>query len=294
MPKKPSAQSAGQSAGRLARSLRCLFRIWKNQARNRDEILEVLRLAETQSVINTDALNMLEGVLQVSDMRVGDIMVPRGSMTVIHRDDGVEQIRHAVLQSGHSRFPVIDTSKDDVEGIMFAKDVLRLTSDEDTGKAMRQYYRQPIFVPESKRLDVLLKEFRIKRHHLAIVVDEYGGVSGLVTIEDVLEQIVGEIDDEHDIDDEEMDIRKFGSERYTAKGRTSIEDFNEYFGKYSPPSLLDDNKFDTLGGLVTHEFGRVPRRGEKITVSDFQFEILRSDRRRIHLLRVRLPTLESE
>lgn len=277
------------SNSRILRSLRCLSRIWSNRARSSEEIVDVLRVAETRSVINTDTLNMLEGVLQVSAMRVGDIMVPRGDMTVIHRDDDIDQIRNAVLQSGHSRFPVIDTSKDDVEGILLAKDVLRLIAEADPQKAMRQFYRAPLFVPESKRLDVLLQEFRIKRNHLAIVVDEYGGVSGLVTIEDILEQIVGEIDDEHDIDDDEQDIRKFGNERYTAKGRTGIEEFNEYFS-----ADLSAEKFDTIGGLVTHAFGRVPRRGEQIKVDGFQFEVLRSDRRRIHLLRIRPPVTPAQ
>jgi len=227
---------------------------------------------------------MLEGVLAVADMQVRDIMVPRSQMVFVERDEPPEKLVESVVESGHSRFPVIGEDRDQILGILLAKDLLRLQTAGEEPFEIREYMRPVVFVPESKRLNVLLKEFRLSHNHIAMVVDEYGGVSGLVTIEDVIEQIVGEIDDEHDVEDDQT-IRCESEREFTVRALTPIAAFNEYFG-----TAFSDEEYDTIGGLLMQEFGRLPRRGETIQVGELEFRILRADRRRIDLLRVITPT----
>ena len=258
----------------------------RDEPRDRAALVRTLRDAERRDVLGPDALAMIEGALSVRDMQVRDIMVPRVQMVVIEADREPEEFVGAVVESGHSRFPVIGDNRDAVEGILFAKDLLtyfaRNGGRDGGGRfGLEDAMRPAVYVPESKRLDVLLREFRANRNHMAIVVDEYGGVSGLVTIEDVLEQIVGEIDDEHDTGDEGL-IGAHPDGEFTVKAHTPIEDFNEYFG-----STFDEEEVDTIGGLVVRAFARLPSRLEQITLEGFRFTVLRADKRRVHLLRVR-------
>ncbi len=251
------------------------------EPRDRDQLLEVLREAQQRGILDADALAMIEGVLAVSEMQVRDIMIPRAQMVTVERDTPPEEFLPTVLQSGHSRFPVLGDSRDEVVGILLAKDLLAyFASEERDPNFVRDHLRPAVFIPESKRLNVLLKEFRANRNHMAIVVDEYGGVAGLVTIEDVLEQIVGEIEDEYDIE-EGATIARVGENVYTVKALTDIEDFNEYFG-----AQLSDEEFDTIGGLVVNRLGHLPKRGEEVTIDRFHFKVLRADNRRVHLLQV--------
>jgi magnesium and cobalt transporter len=255
------------------------------EPQDRQQLLEVLREARTRGLLDADALPMLEGVLEVSDLQVRDIMVPRAQMVFVRRDDPVSRILPTVVESGHSRFPVMDQDRDDIVGILLAKDLLRLCSGEARERFdIREFMRPAVFVPEAKRLNVLLKEFRGSRNHMAIVVDEYGGVAGLVTIEDVIEQIVGEIDDEFDVEDDQ-NIRKEAERLFMVRGITPIEEFNEYFGAH----LSEEEGFETVAGLLMKQFGRLPRRGEATTIDGFEFRVLRADRRRIDALRVVPP-----
>lgn len=250
------------------------------EPRDRDELLELLNDARERNLFDADAQTMLEGVLQVADMQVRDVMIPRAQMVALEKDMDLDEALAAVSESGHSRFPVVGEDRDKVIGIVLAKDLLNHFVDGGDGFNIREYLRPAPFVPESMRLNILLKKFRASRNHMAIVADEYGGVAGLVTIEDVLEQIVGDIDDEYDVDDEAR-ILKHTDTRYTVKAVTPVEDFNEYFS-----SDLSDEEFETVGGLVTHDFGHLPKRGEKIELGGFRFKILRADSRRVHLLEV--------
>jgi len=253
------------------------------EPRDLGELVENLREVSERGLFDGDALVMLEGVLAVADMQVRDIMVPRSQMVFVERDESPERLVELVVESGHSRFPVIGEDRDQILGILLAKDLLRLQVAADEDFEIREYMRPVAFVPESKRLNVLLKEFRRSHNHIAMVVDEYGGVCGLVTIEDVIEQIVGEIDDEHDVEDDQT-IRKERPREFTVRALTPIADFNQYFA-----TTFSDEEYDTIGGLLMQEFGRLPRRGETIKVGDFEFRILRADRRRIDLLRVTIP-----
>ncbi len=255
------------------------------EPQDRAELLAVLREAGERSLIDSDALTMLEGVLEVADLQVRDIMVPRAQLVCVRRDDPAATILPTVVESGHSRFPVMDADRDDIVGILLAKDLLRLSiSDARERFDIREYMRPAVFVPESKRLNVLLKDFRHNRNHMAIVVDEYGGVAGLVTIEDVIEQIVGEIDDEFDIE-EDQNIRREAERQYTVRGVTRIDEFNEYFGS----KLSEEEGFDTIAGLLMKQLGRMPRRGESVIINGFEFRVARADRRRIDSLRVTSP-----
>jgi magnesium and cobalt transporter len=254
------------------------------EPQDREALLEALREATDRGLLDADALEMLEGVLEVGDLHVRDIMVPRSQMTVVERDDPPEKLLPVVVESGHSRFPVIGEDRDQVIGILLAKDLLRYYAEKEPGDFdIREVVRPAVFVPESKRLNVLLKEFRKNRHHMAIVVDEYGGVAGLVTIEDVIEQIVGDIADEFDVE-EDQPIRRLGDREFTVRALTRIDDFNDYFG-----ARFSDQEFDTIGGLVANAFGRLPRRGESVRIGELDFRVLRADRRRIELLRVATP-----
>ncbi|NNM00668.1 MAG: CBS domain-containing protein [Gammaproteobacteria bacterium] len=262
----------------------------KPAAHGRARLTEVLREAEAEAIIDADIMAMMEGALAVSEAHVADIMVPRAEIVAIEEDQQPADFLAAVIESGHSRFPMFDDKHEKVIGILLAKDLLRLVRPEpDTSPAaLRDMLRPAVFVPESKRLSVLLREFRSNRNHLAIVVDEYGEVSGLVSIEDVLEQIVGEIGDETDVDDEEM-IRRHREDRYTVRARTPVTEFNEYFD-----ARLPEDEYDTVGGLVLQAFGALPGRGEQVHIGGYRFKVLRADPRRIHLLRVTPEAVSDE
>ena len=256
-----------------------------SEPQDRAELLAVLREASERGLVDADALTMLEGVLEVGDLKVRDIMVPRAQMVFVRRSDPAARILPVVVESGHSRVPVMDEDKDDIVGILLAKDLLRLSTTSSRERFdIREYMRPAVFVPESKRLNVLLKEFRRNRNHMAIVVDEYGGVAGLCTIEDVIEQIVGDIDDEFDVEDDQ-NIRRDAERQFTVRGVTRIDEFNEYFGA----RLSEEEGVDTVAGLVMKQLGRMPRRGESASIDGFEFRVLRADRRRIDALRVAAP-----
>lgn len=259
------------------------------EPRDRDELLELLRDAQARDIFDADTLQMVEGVFQVVEMRVRDIMIPRGQMKVVESDMRLEEILNVVIESGHSRFPVINEDKDNVVGVLLAKDLLRF-SGSGSQKQFRldDIMRNVTFTPDTKRLNVLLKEFRVERNHMAIVLDEYGGVDGLVTIEDVLEEIVGEIDDEHDADEEEdIDIRDHGDGRFSVRALTPIDEFNEALG-----TNFSDEDFDTIGGLLMQHIGHMPKPGETATIDDCQFRVLSADSRRLHLLQVSMDASE--
>ena len=249
----------------------------------RDDLIDVLRDSAKRDLLDRDSLDMIEGVLQVSEMKVRDIMVPRSQMDVVDKDSPPEGYLPMLIESGHSRFPMVDGDKDKVIGILLAKDLLRYLFLDKKKRAqfnVHDMLRPAVFVPESKRLNVLLREFRTSRNHMAIVVDEYGGVAGLVTIEDVLEQIVGEIADEYDIEDDVMIMPRDGGE-YVVKALVTLADFNTRLN-----SQFAHEEIDTLGGLVMSRLGHVPRRGEKIDIDNWRFEVLRADSRRVYLLKV--------
>jgi magnesium and cobalt transporter len=256
------------------------------EPKDRDELIDLLRDAQQRELLDTDALAMMEGVLRVSETQVRDVMIPRAQMVVLEYDWSLERLIAEVVESGHSRLPVIDESKDNVIGILIVKDLLAHAFDRREDFNLRALLRPAKFIPESKRLNILLKEFRVNRLHMAIVVDEYGGVAGLITIEDVLEEIVGEIDDEHDVDDGAF-IRPQG-DAFILKALTPVEDFNEYF-----KAELSDERADTIGGLVMMELGRLPKGGETVDLDRFHFQVLRADNRRIHLLEMTLHSEEA-
>jgi magnesium and cobalt transporter len=275
--------SSGQS-GSSGSWLRRLAESISGEPRNLEQLAEVLGDARERGLIDADVLQMLEAVLQVSEIQVRDVMVPRSQMVVINRDEPVEKILPVVIESGHSRFPVVGEDRDEVQGILLAKDLLRFFVEDQAGDFdIKECLRPAVFIPESKRLNVLLKEFRVTHNHMAIVVDEYGGVAGLLTIEDVLEQIVGDIGDEYDIDEGEG-IRREADRSWTVPALTRIEDFNQAFG-----TRFSDEEFDTIGGLVLHELGRMPRRGEAVQIGGLEIKVTRADRRRIETLRVTTP-----
>ena len=261
-----------------------LRRLTKEGPGSKVELVEMLRAAARGELIDADALRMIQGVLRVDDLHVRDIMVPRSQMVVLERDSEPGKLLPAVIESGHSRFPVIGDDRDQIAGILLAKDLLRYFAEGADGSFdIREVLRPAAFVPESKRLNVLLKEFRASRNHMAIVVDEYGGVSGLVTIEDVIEEIVGEIADEYDTD-EDQTIRREGDRQFVVLALTRVQEFNAYFG-----TRFSDEEYDTIGGLVMHQFGRLPRRGDAVTMDGIEFKVQRADRRRIDQLRVTTP-----
>jgi len=261
-----------------------LFHGREDEAAGRAEILAFLDECRDRGLLQSDEFAMLQGVLEVSEAHVRDVMIPRSRMVVLRQDDSADESLAAIVESGHSRFPVIGADRDEVVGIVLAKDLLRHYRDTDADFNIDDLLRPAVFIPESKRLNTLLKEFREGHQHMAVVVDEYGGVSGLATIEDVLEQIVGEIDDEHDPEDVDP-IQELDGGRFSVLAQTRIEAFNDFFGVE-----LDDEEYDTIGGLILHQLGRLPRRGERVAVAGFQFKVTRGDRRRIHVVEVaRLP-----
>ena len=260
-----------------------LSALLSREPEDRDELLALLHSAFDRNLIDADALTIIEGALQMSDMQVRDVMVPRAQMDCVHLDDPIDVIANFAIDTAHSRFPAIGDGKDDVAGILLAKDLLRYFAGREFD--LRDMLRPAVFVPESKRLNVLLREFRVSRNHMAIVVDEYGGVAGLVTIEDVLEQIVGDIEDEYDFDEVGDSIRLDQNGRYRVKATTEIEDFNEAFATH-----FSDEEYDTVGGLVIRHFGRLPKRGEAVDLEGLKIQVLRADSRRGYTLIVeRLP-----
>ncbi|QGM22229.1 CBS domain-containing protein [Spiribacter sp. 2438] len=252
------------------------------EPRDRDELVQALRGAHQRNVMDADALSMCEGVLHVADLQTRDIMIPRSQVSVLPRSESVWDLLPTIVESGHSRFPVTGDNRDDVIGILIAKDLLPYLNPEQQREfRLRELLRPALFIPESKRLDALLKLFQESRSHLAVVVDEYGGLAGIVTIEDVIEQIVGEIDDEHDLDEDTWILSRSDDGRTVVKALTPIDLFNEHFG-----TALDEEEFDTIGGLIANYAGHMPRRGETVSVQGLRFEVLRADSRRLHLLMV--------
>lgn len=252
------------------------------EPKDRDALMELLRDAQQRELLDAEALTMMEGVMRVSETQVRDVMIPRAQMVVLEHDWSLERLIAAIVESGHSRLPVIDENRDNVIGILIVKDLLAHAFDRREDFDLRTLLRPARFIPESKRLNVLLKEFRGNRLHMAIVVDEYGGVAGLITIEDVLEEIVGEIDDEHDIEDDAANIRPQG-DAFLVKALTPVEEFNARF-----QAEFSDERADTIGGLVMMELGRLPKGGESVDLDHFCFRVLRADNRRIHLLEMTL------
>ncbi|MGI9229799.1 MAG: HlyC/CorC family transporter [Gammaproteobacteria bacterium] len=271
---KPPAEPGRES------SWKRLLSTLSGAPRDRQALIDIVRESETRNILDPDALTMIEGAIQVAELQVSDIMVPRVQMVIIEHDADPNDIIKTVLDSGHSRFPVVSDDQDDVVGILLAKDLLAYCSNPKKEEfRIKDMMRQAVFIPESKRLNILLREFKANRNHMAIVIDEYG-IAGLVTIEDVIEEIVGEIADEHDYMDEETNIELHTRGRYIVRAITPINEFNEYF-----ETELSDEDYDTVGGLITSSFGRVPKRGEEIDFEGFNVKVLRADKRRLHLLR---------
>lgn len=272
---KPSNAKLSNKPSLLERLSHFLLR----EPEDREQLVELLHSAYENSLMDADSLAMIEGVLQVSEMQVRDIMIPRSQMDVIDITSPPEVFIPHVIETAHSRFPVIEDNKNDVIGILLAKDLLRYYAGEDF--EVRDMLRPAVFIPEAKRLNVLLKEFRSNRNHIAIVVDEYGGVAGMVTIEDVLEQIVGDIEDEYDYDEDEDNIIQNADGQYRVKALTEIADFNEIIGTH-----LSDEEFSTIGGLVVNKFGHLPKRNDEITFDGLHIKVLRADSRRLHSILV--------
>jgi magnesium and cobalt transporter len=250
---------------------------------DREQLVELLRSAYSRNLLDADALSIIEGALNVSEMQVRDIMIPRAQVDFIDINEPIETFVPKVMATAHSRFPVIDQNRDDVIGILLAKDLLRHYAGEEEFN-VREMLRPAVFVPEAKRLNVLLREFRASRNHMALVVDEYGGVSGLVTIEDVLEQIVGEIEDEYDFDEASDNIIPEPGGRFRVKALTQIADLNAAFGTDFPDEIAD-----TVGGMVIAHLGRLPKRGETVVIEGLRFQVLRADSRRVYTLLVDKP-----
>lgn len=265
-----------------------LTKLWSsfsNEPTSRQELLEVIKLAADNQLIDLEALDIIEGALDVSDQQVREIMIPRSKMVIISANDTPEQFLPKIIESGHSRFPVVGETTDDIKGILLAKDLLPLILKGCTNFSIEECVRAANIIPESKRLNVLLREFREKRYHMALVIDEYGSISGLVTIEDILEEIVGEIEDETDDDQNNAFIRKIGEHDYTINALTPIEEFNEHF-----EANLNDDEFDTMGGILTQQFGHLPQRGEVTELEGFVFRVQSANSRQLHTLRMTLPT----
>jgi magnesium and cobalt transporter len=258
------------------------------EPKNRQELVAVITDAEQNEIIDPQTREMIEGVIGVNEMRVRDIMIPRAQMSTIDVEQKVEEFLPIMLESAHSRFPVISEDKDHIEGILLAKDLLSFAFNTEKNFNLRDILRPAVIVPESKRVDVLLKEFRQQRYHMAIVVDEYGGVSGLVTIEDILEIIVGEIEDEFDIEEDGTDdIRPLNKSTYSVKALTPVDDFNEFF-----ETNFSEEEADTIGGIVLKAFGHMPETSEEVTINDIHFKVTNSDKRRLIQLKISVPSLE--
>jgi magnesium and cobalt transporter len=282
----PSRSRPGKENPGSAGWWRRLTQRMARSPQSREDLLGLLQAAREDNLLDADAADMIRGVFETSQLQVRDIMVPRAQMIVVEQTWPLERLLREVIEAGHSRFPVIGDSRDEIVGILLAKDLLKFTATIPGFEAgtfdLRRWLRPAVFVPESKRVNVLLRDFRKSHNHMALVADEYGGVAGLVTIEDVLEQIVGEIADEYD-ESEGANILKQDDRHYLVNGLTPIGDFNRYFG-----AEFSDEEFDTVAGLVMHGFGHMPRRGESIRIDRFQFNVQRADSRRVHLLQVAL------
>ena len=271
-------RSSGSSKGFFGK----LAQAFSDEPKTREDILEVLYEANETGLLDQDALTIVEGAIQVTDMQVRDVMIPRSQMVSVQINQHPQEFMPLIIESAHSRFPVTGENPDEIVGILLAKDLLSYALQGNLEQFdIHNHLRKVTFIPESKRLNVLLREFRVTRNHMAVVVDEYGGIGGLITIEDVLEQIVGEIEDEHDDDEDDGNIKAFEDNGFIVKALTPIEDFNEYFDVGLP-----DDEFDTIGGLVTRQFGHLPDKGETVRYEQFTFTILASDNRRIRLLQV--------
>ncbi|WP_420600046.1 HlyC/CorC family transporter [Neptuniibacter sp.] len=259
-----------------------ITQVFSDEPRSREDLLTDLRQATDENLLDNEALTIMEGAMQVSDMQVRDVMIPRSQMVVVEADQTAKEFLPVIISSAHSRFPVIGETPDEVMGILLAKDLLPLILEGNLDQFdLKAKLRQVTYIPESKRLNILLKEFQVTRNHMAIVMDEYGGVSGLITIEDVLEQIVGEIEDEHDSEEDESNIKLFDDNAYIVKALTEVEDFNEYFDVG-----FSEDEFDTIGGFVTQKFGHLPKKDEEVQIDGFHFKVLSADTRRIRLLQV--------
>ncbi|MBN8430873.1 CBS domain-containing protein [Microbulbifer salipaludis] len=254
---------------------------FSQEPKSRDELLDIIKDAAENKVVDAEALSIIEGALDVSSQQVREIMIPRSQMVVVSIEDSPKDFLPKIIESGHSRFPVVGESIDDIRGILLAKDLLPLVLKGVDEFRLEDHIRPANIIPESKRLNILLREFRENRYHMAVVIDEYGGVSGVVTIEDILEEIVGEIEDETDEEEADSFIRKVSDNDFVVKALTPIEDFNEYFG-----CEFSDEEFDTIGGLIMQSFGHLPGRDEMTKLGEFKFRVLYADNRQIHLLRV--------
>ncbi|CAM3577976.1 Magnesium and cobalt efflux protein CorC [Vibrio aerogenes CECT 7868] len=262
-----------------------LGQLFQGDPKDRQELVEVIRDSETNELIDHDTKDMLEGVIQISEMRIRDIMIPRSQMVTVDKSATLDELIALIIDAQHSRYPIISEDKDHVEGMLLAKDLLKYLGSESTPFDIDEVIRTAVVVPESKRVDRLLKEFREERYHMAIVVDEFGGVSGLVTIEDILEEIVGDIEDETD-DEEQEEIRQLSKHTYSVNALTTIEDFNDTFG-----TQFSDEEVDTVGGLVMTAFGHLPERGEVVQIDDYQFKVTSADNRRVIQLQVTIPDM---
>lgn len=260
-----------------------LSQLFNSEPQNRDELIELIRDAKENKLIDPDTLDMIEGVMEIAKQRVRDIMIPRTQIVPLKMNSTLDECLDVILEYGHSRYPVISEDRDHIEGILLAKDLLVFMKQGSESFDMSKILRPAVVVPEAKRVDHMLKEFRMQRYHMAIAIDEFGGVSGLVTIEDVLELIVGDIEDEYD-EVEDRDIRKLSPANYTVRALTSIEDFNEVFA-----TDFSDEDVDTVGGLVMQQFGRLPVKGETTVINGYQFKVILVDKRRIIQLHVTLP-----
>ncbi|WP_435276893.1 HlyC/CorC family transporter [Psychrobium sp. nBUS_13] len=283
--KPPSSQTTNKTW------LERIGQMFQGELKSQEELVEFIQDAGDRALIDSYTQDMIHGVLNVSRKRVRDIMIPRSQMVVLENNHTIAKTIEVITKSSHSRFPVISEDKDNVEGMLLAKDIIPLTLDGDIeNQVISNIIRPCVIVPESKKVDVLLREFRAKRYHMAVVVDEYGGVSGLVTIEDILEEIVGEIEDESAIDETiTEDIKKVGKQVYSIAALTTLEDFNQYFD-----TKFDESEVDTIGGLITKEFGHLPSSGEEIQLMDYQFKVIKADSRRLVQLQVKVPTTESQ
>ena len=260
-----------------------LSQLFNSEPKDKDELIEVIREAEENELIDPDTLDMIEGVMDIADQRVRDIMIPRSQIVTIKDNFTLDECLDIISEHGHSRYPVISEDRDHIEGVLLAKDLLIYIRQGVNNFDLKKILRPTIVVPESKRVDHMLKEFRMQRYHMAMAIDEFGGVSGLVTIEDILELIVGDIEDEYD-EVEDRDIRRLSPSIYSVRALTPVEDFNEIFG-----TSFSDDEMDTIGGLVMQHFGRLPIRGEMITIDGYQFKVTIVDRRRIIQLHVTIP-----
>ena len=263
--------------------LQKLSRLWSPDPKSRGDVLDILLDAEKNKLIDAEARGIIEGAISVADKQVREIMIPRAQMVIIKHDESPTQYTRLMVDSTHSRFPVLGETSDDILGILLAKDLLKFLLDHSIEEINLKNILRPVFiVPESKRLNILLREFRENRNHMAIVIDEYGGISGLVTIEDVLEEIVGEIEDETDPKEDELFIRKVAANDFIVKALTPIEEFNDTFN-----TVFEDSEFDTIGGIVMKNFGHMPKHNEVTTIDGYQFKVLNADKRKIHLLKIK-------